>query len=117
MTNRVFKGVVITQVCLIAFLLLFILNAEIVLELLRTNDTDNLSAQQQDRQSAGFVRESFFEVMDVRAAGLEAGVAHQLFMQRDIGFDAFDDDLGQGNAHTGHRRLTGITVSDDFADH
>src|SRR5471030_1870415 len=55
--------------------------------------------------------------MDVGAAFDEAGVDHQLAVQRDIGRDALDHHFRQRDLHAADRLFARGAVSDDLADH
>src|SRR5690606_11789801 len=56
------------------------------------------------------------QVMDVHATLVEALVAGQVAVQRDVGLDAVDHDLVQGIAHACHGFVAGATVADQLAD-
>ena len=58
-----------------------------------------------------------FQVVDAGAAFDEAGVEHQLLVQRDVGLDAFDEHLGQRDAHPADGLVAGVAVGDQLADH
>ena len=55
--------------------------------------------------------------MDAGAAFDEAGIEHQLLVQRDVGLDAFDQHFGQGDAHAADGLVAGVAVGDQLADH
>src|SRR5688572_7794542 len=61
--------------------------------------------------------EPLFEEVDRRAAAYELVVEQQLLVQRNVGADAFDDHLGQRDAHAGERLVARVAVRDDLADH
>jgi hypothetical protein len=54
---------------------------------------------------------------DVVAAGLEGGVVDDGFLQRDGGFDAFDEEFVERSAHAGDGDLPVISANDEFGDH
>src|ERR1700730_6564796 len=56
------------------------------------------------------------EIVDRCSSAQERLVVQQLLMQRDVGLDALDDHLRQGDAHAGNRLLPRIPVRDDLAD-
>src|SRR5690606_28431453 len=61
--------------------------------------------------------QALFEVMDVLAAGLEAAVAHDPLLQRDVGLDAVHHHLAQRHAHPRDRLVAVGAVHDQLADH
>src|SRR5574343_1885246 len=57
------------------------------------------------------------QIVNAGAAFHEAGVLHQLLVQRDIRLDALNAHFGQGNAHAAHGLLAGIAIRDDLGNH
>ena len=55
--------------------------------------------------------------MDIGAAFDEARIHHQIAVQRDIGFDAFDQRFAQRRAHARHGLLAGVAVNDELGNH
>lgn len=50
-------------------------------------------------------------------AFLEVGVVEDAAVERDGGFDAFDDEFVEGAAHAGHAFLPVAAVGNQFCDH
>ena len=57
-----------------------------------------------------------FQVVDADATFLETWVAEQVAVQRRIGFDAGNRQLGKGYAHFCHGLVAVFTDDTDFAD-
>src|SRR5690606_38524255 len=75
-----------------------------------------LSSPQRDRLVLA-LGQALFQVVDVLAAGLEALVAHDPLLQRDVGLDAVDHHLAQRHAHAADCGLAVRAVHDQLADH
>ena len=65
--------------------------------------------------SASNQAETFLEVVNIGAARLESSVLENFLVQRNVGLDAFDNDLAQGAAHARKRgvvkKLRSTTVA------
>jgi hypothetical protein len=57
------------------------------------------------------------EIVDAGTALHETGVVHQFLMQRDVGLDALDAHLRQGNAHPANRLIAAVAIGDHLGDH
>ena len=57
-----------------------------------------------------------FQVVDADTTFLETRIAEQVTVQRRIGFDAGNRQLGKGNTHFGHGLVAVFTDDTDFAD-
>ena len=58
-----------------------------------------------------------FEIVDVRSTCLESGVLENFLVQRHVGLDAFNDDLGERMAHARKRGVAVMPVRDHLANH
>src|SRR5688572_18942131 len=77
-------------------------------------------ARRRSRQPDGLLfplRQPLLEVMDVRAALLEAHVRHDPALQRHVRLDAVDDHLAERDAHPRDRLRALRAVHDQLADH
>ena len=55
--------------------------------------------------------------MNIRTTLLERGVLEDFLVQRDVGLDAFDHDLGERVLHARERGLPVVPVRNQLADH
>ena len=58
-----------------------------------------------------------FQIVNAHAALKELLIDHHFSVQRNVGRDAFNNGFGKCRAHSGDSLVTGVTVSDELADH
>src|SRR5690606_40650400 len=77
--------------------------------------TEPASADRQRLVAA--LGQALLQVMDVLPALLEADVAHDPLLQRDVGLDAVDHHLAQRHPHAADGLLPVRAMHDQLADH